>query len=252
MNFQDSFPCEPFIGYKEGLTYPPVDWDYFITQRPTVLAANPDLTPYLLLPELEVLLKLTHNPIEHFLINTIMHTGLRTCELMRLKKSDFRIDSANYPYVQIAQAKSPGRPSNTAKNKSRDVPIFDGNYLSEVLAMLELIKGGRDKPIFSVGRQTMARWITKALDRVNKHGYSERGPLIPINVSLLTLRNSFAVNAVIHMVPVSTLREWMGHQYQHQTAKYYEVLSKNDSHYMARVTYHSGFLRGVIGDINPQ
>jgi integrase len=210
-----------------------IDWAYFMDRRPATLDHHPDLPPYLLLPEVERLLAAMHHQVHHFLVNTLWHTGARISEVLQLTRGDFHLDG-RYPEIAITTAKQRGRPTERARRKRRRVPVLDGAYIDEVLRYLATFKGGKKTPVFEVTRNTAYTWIKRAAQDLDAAG---QGLSIPITPH--TLRHTFAVNAVLHWVPLPVLQQWLGHERMESTVIYTQVLDTETVHFMERVSYHS-------------
>jgi len=226
-------------GYLSDLTLPDIDWPYFIERRLATLEHEPELPAYLLLPEVEQLLSVTKNQTQHFLFNTIFHTGARVSEALALTRGDFHLDG-RYPEIAIICSKQKrGRPSKQAakRPKKRLIPVLDGEFIDEALRFFASNKGGLNSPLFTINRSTVFRWVTSAIDRLEEQGTS-----LSIEVSPHTLRHSFAVNAILHWVPVPVLQKWLGHEDRRSTEIYTNILHTETVHFMERISYKSGII----------
>ena len=229
----------PIQGYLGTVQLPGIDWGYFLERRQGTLEKCTDLPAYLLLPEVERMLKHTHDQVPHFLINTLMHTGARISEALKLTEKDFRLD-ARYPEVSIPTLKSRrGRPAKNAPSraKRRLVPLMDGTYIDEALRFFATQRRAKSALLFPIDRSTAYRWIKAAAKRLE-----DRGQALSIPVGPHTLRHSFAVNAVLNWVPTAVLQEWLGHESRDSTEIYTQVFQTETYHFMARVGYHSGLV----------
>jgi len=226
-------------GYIGNLILPGIDWSYFKERRMLTMEHEAELPAYLLLPEVEQLLSVTKNQTQHFLINTIFHTGGRISEILALTKGDFRFDG-RYPEISIKTTKqNPGRPSKKASKrpKKRLIPVLDGDYIDEALRFFASNKGSQNAPLFTVDRSTVFRWVKAAKKRL-----AEQGTELCIDVSPHTLRHSFAVNAMLHWVPVQVLQKWLGHEYRENTEIYAQIFKTETVHFMGRISYKSGII----------
>jgi len=59
-----------------------------------------------------------------------------------------------------------------------------------------------------------------------------RGGALPTNVTPHTFRHSFAVNAVLHGVPLPVIKQWLGHRNIQSTEIYTQVLAVETGHLM--------------------
>ena len=229
-----------FDGYLGELTLPGVDWQYFIERRKATLQQEPDLPAYLLLPEVEQLLVVTKDQTRHFLLNTLFHTGARISEVLALTKEDFHLDG-KYPEISIQSAKQGrGRPSEKAKKraKRRLIPVLDGDYIDEALRYFATNKGAKKAPLFTVTRKTAYCWIKDAVKALNDEDVE-----LSIDVTPHTIRHSFAVNSVLHWVPVPVLQSWLGHENREMTEIYTRIFQTETVHFMGRVEYKSGLIK---------
>ncbi|MFK5949575.1 MAG: site-specific integrase [Methylococcales bacterium] len=191
-------------GYLGELVLPGIDWSYFIERRLPTMQQEPELPAYLLLPEVEQLLSVTINQTQHFLLNTLFHTGARISEALTLTRKDFHLDG-RYPEISVQTAKQKrGRPKANNRPKRRVIPVLDGEYIDETLRFFASNKGGLNSPLFTIDRSTVYRWIKSSVKRMEGQGMS-----VSIEVSPHTLRHSFAVNAILHWVPVPILQQFI-------------------------------------------
>lgn len=226
-------------GYLGSLQLPTVDWHYFLEKREAALEQCTDLPAYLLLPEVELMLSETHDQVPHFLINTLMHTGARISEALKLTEEDFKLDG-KYPEISIPTLKTRrGRPSKKAsrREKRRRIPLMDGDYIDEALRFFATQKRRKHEPLFNIDRSTAYRWVKAAEKRLK----DKKMPL-SIPVGPHTLRHSFAVNAILNWVPTAVLQNWLGHENRETTEIYTQVFQTETYHFMARVSYRSGLV----------
>ena len=53
-----------------------------------------------------------------------------------------------------------------------------------------------------------------------------------------TFRHSFAVNCISHQVPITVLREWLGHRDITQTLIYTQILAQDSRAFMETVAFN--------------
>lgn len=223
-------------GYLGDMVLPAIDWDYFLAQRKATLQNEPELPEYLLLPEVESLLSVVLDHQQHFLLNTLFHTGIQLNECLALTRGDFHFEG-DYPKVSIKTSKTkPGRPSKQAVERpmQRLIPVLDDAYIDECLRYLTSYAGPKNALLFDVNRATVSRWIKAAVKRLDDQGQS-----LSITVSPITFRHSFAINAIIHFTPVSVLKKLLGHESVRSTEIYTKVHQLENVHYMSRVGFHT-------------
>lgn len=204
-----------------------IDWDYLVERRPVVLTHS-TLPPYLLLPEVHALLDQALHSNHHLMVNTLWHTGARISECLSLTRSAFHLDG-EHSHVSLKVAKGRGRPRTNASGDPvpRLVPITDPAYLLELeryFTTHHLSSGDR---LFPIGRHGAAKRIRTLVERTRKAGTA-----MPINVTPHTFRHSFAVNAVLHGVPLPVIKQWLGHRNIQSTEIYTQVLAAETGHLM--------------------
>ena len=203
-----------------------IDWPCFLKRRAPLLKVNDDLPNYLLLPEVHLLLDSILDQKKHFLFNVLWHTGARISEALALTYDQFALDE-EIPMIYLASAKKRGRPS-TGRKAARGVPILDPVFLNECQQYLTTHKLTGKQTVFTLTRATADRWLRDAM---------KNSPLINEGVSCHTLRHSFAVNALLHFVPITVVRDWLGHSDLASTAIYTKVFSPDTAHFMQRVDF---------------
>jgi len=205
-----------------------IDWDYLVKQRPVVLTHS-TLPPYLLLPEVHALLDCALHSNHRLMINTLWHTGARISECLSLTRNAFHFDD-DHSYVSLKISKRRGRPRTNAAGDPlpRLVPITDRTYLLELERYFTTHRLGLGEKLFSVGRHGAGKRVRVLANKVRATG----GGGLPINVTPHTFRHSFAVNAVLHGVPLPVIQQWLGHRNIQSTEVYTQVLAAETGHLM--------------------
>ncbi|HID82051.1 MAG TPA: site-specific integrase [Thiotrichales bacterium] len=209
-----------------------IDWDYFVQRRPLVLKTC-DMPKYLLLPEIHQILDQAADLERHFLFSTLWHTGARISEALLLRPDDFHLDD-HYPSILLPALKRKGRPRQDPQKrpKPRLVPLrADTPYITTARRYLGGLRS-RHRPVFNVSRSTASRWLAQTVEQVNQGD----SPLC-IPTSLHTFRHSFAVNAILHFIPVPALQGWLGHKRRESTEVYTQILSAETGHLIQRVSF---------------
>jgi len=209
-----------------------IDWDYLIEQRPVVLTHS-TLPPYLLLPEIHALLDRALHSNHHLMINTLWHTGARISEALGLTRNAFHLDG-NRSYVSLKISRRRGRPCTNAAGDPlpRRVPITDGAYLLELERYFTTHQLGAGEKLFTIGRHGASKRIRVLADKVR-----ETNGVLPVNVTPHTFRHSFAVNAVLHGVPLPVIKQWLGHRNIQSTEVYTQVLAAETGHLMRWIAF---------------
>ena len=220
---------------RVGVGFPAarIDWERLARQRQAFLDNNTTLPAYLLLPEIRGILDITPHANHHLLVSTLWHTGARISEALALTPKSFVLDGEN-SFVMLKTLKQRGRPrGGVIRPEGRIVPIRDSVYLQEIVRYLATHKPKPGERLFNVTRQAIdkrLRQVAQAYQERFKHALS-------IAPSAHTFRHSFAVNAVLHGVPLTVLQTWLGHKHLETTAIYAQVLAVETGHLMAWVEY---------------
>jgi len=211
---------DPAIGlYREVV----IDWNDHLTKRRQL--EKTDMPPYLLLPEIQELLAVIQRegkPELHFLINTLWHTGARISEALDLRRENFHLNE-KHPYIEIPNAKR-----GKKKKTWRILPLADEDYVKEARLHLGGRGGRKRESIFTISPNAAWKYLTGPVAR--------RTSVRPLSPHVL--RHSFAVNAVLHLVPIGVLRVWMGHSSLEATSVYTQILSIDTFEFMKWVRYN--------------
>ncbi|MEK6750551.1 MAG: site-specific integrase [Pseudomonadota bacterium] len=209
-----------------------IDWEHLLKRRRAVLD-HARLPPYLLLPEVRDLLALTLHSNHHLLLSTLWHTGARISEALTLTPKSFCLDEKD-AYVSLTTLKKRGRPRGGVQSPAaRMVPLRDPVYLRDLQRYLTTHKLRVTDRLFDVTRQAVDLRLRKLAQDYRAH----HGAALSVDLSAHTFRHSFAVNAVLHGVPLTVLQAWLGHSNLQTTAIYTQVLTSETGHLMASVEF---------------
>ena len=111
-----------------------IDWPIVLRRRPLLLDHEPDLPPYLLLPEVVMLCEHAFHDEHRLMIDTLWHTGARVSEMLALTPKHFVFteeDDVCLVSLETLKAKRRGRPSTKKRNRpaKRLVPVTDARYV---------------------------------------------------------------------------------------------------------------------------
>lgn len=227
----------PHAEFAERPVYAPtqrlqIDWEALLFQRTSVLQHAADLPPYLLLPEIHRILHLIKYTHSRLLFASLWVTGASISEALALTPSSFCFDQRN-PYALLASLKKGGRPKKReCERKPRLVPIRTVGYLDQIEVFIHDKKLGREERLFPVSRQAIDAQLRRVMG-----DYEAQFGALPIPVSCRTFRHSFAVNCVLHQVPLPVVQAWLGHEHIKSTIIYTQVLSLETGNLMARVEF---------------
>jgi len=205
-----------------------IDWSALVEQRQAVLRHS-DMPPYLLRPEIHRLLDAVERDNHRLLLDTLWHTGARISECLALTRADFVLD-ARLPYASIPTLKKRGRPSRRKQHaRPRLVPLADAAYIRSLQRYFASHSLRKNERIWPVTR-----------DAVNKRLHRLSADLVPppsVKVTPHVFRHSFAVNAVLHGIPLPVLQAWLGHADINSTLVYTQVLALETHHLMRRIAF---------------
>lgn len=204
-----------------------IDWQRMIERRPAALKQAPELPKYLLLPEINALLDVTLNDSHHLMFDLLWHTGARVSELLSLTPAHFDFTYQEVSLESLKQKKV-GRPrKKDPRALQRVIPIPDPVLLDKLQRYFETHRPGPKERLFPVTPQTVQNRIDKWAKTV----------ALPFRPTPHTFRHSFAVNHVLHHVPIVILQKWMGHKNIESTVVYTNVLNTETWHHMRHVQF---------------
>lgn len=150
-------------------------------------------------------------PLAFFCL-TIYYTGCRISEAIALKPSDI---DADVNVIRIRSLKKRG------KVEIRRIPVPE--FLAK--GLLEIGRDSNQKPIWRFHRTTGWRTIKKVMAAAGISG---------IHATTKGLRHGFGVRGALEQIPVSVIRDWMGHADSETTAIYLAVRDEEERELMGR------------------
>lgn len=209
-----------------------IDWPYLVQRRAAVLKHS-TLPPYLLLPEIRALIDSAKHANHHLLLSTLWHTGARVSEVLALTPGSFDLDPRG-SYVSLTTLKQRGRPKagGLARRPARMIPITDPLFVRELETYFATERVPRGERIFPITRQAVDLRVRAAARAVQ-----DAGTKLSMPVSAHTFRHSFAVNAVLHGIPLTVLQGWLGHKHLQTSAIYTQVLAAETGHLMQLIEF---------------
>ncbi|MVF14808.1 site-specific integrase [Ketobacter sp. MCCC 1A13808] len=207
-----------------------IDWHYWQKRRPLVLNLNPEVPPYLVLPEVHQVLACALHQELHCLLNLLWHSGARITEALSLTREDIELNGERDSLLILANLKrKPGRPGKqTASRPKRMVPLTDGVFIEELRRTLATRAPRKGEPVFSFNRQQVHYQLEKIEQTLKDSGQ----PLPIKRLSAHTFRHSFAVNCLLQGRDIRTIQGWLGHANLASTEIYLQVLS-GETHHLA-------------------
>jgi integrase len=152
-----------------------------------------------------------------FLVLFLWNTGMRVSEALSVKVED--IDLMN----KALRVKTLKRNGHT-----RIIPVQNA-FIGEVSIWINQMGLKRNENLFKFNRVTAFNKVRKACKMAELN--DERG-------HPHTLRHSFAVNCIMHQVPITVLREWLGHRDITKTLIYTQILAHDSRTFMENVAFN--------------
>ena len=207
-----------------------IDWSILTARRRRLLETDADMPPYLVLPEIEALLDAALDWRDRMMLDTVWHTGARVSELLALRAGSFHLDEpGGAAFVTLATLKQRGRGRPRAADRApapkRLVPLTDPAYLDQLRRFVATWPPSG--ALWPISRWTVANRLRRVAARV----------ALPVAITPHTLRHSFAINCILHGVPVRVLQAWLGHARSASTERYTRVLGTETGHFMRVVRY---------------
>lgn len=153
----------------------------------------------------------------YFLCLFLWNTGVRISEALAVKAEDIDLIGKA---LRVATLKRKGH--------LRVIPIQNG-FIGEIALWINLKGIKRGDHLFQMSRKTAYNYVRKACnmagvfdDRCHPH----------------TFRHSFAINCIIQQVPVTILKEWLGHRDITKTLIYTNILAQDTKIFMDNVRFN--------------
>ncbi len=153
---------------------------------------------------------------QYFLCLFLWNTGVRVSEALSIKVEDIDLRG------MVMRIKTLKR-----NNHMRVVPL-QSQFIGEVAVWISERGLKRGDAFFPFNRKTAYNHVREACklagiedERCHPH----------------TFRHSFAVNCILHGVPVTVLREWLGHRDITKTLIYTQILAHDSKIFMEQVRF---------------
>ncbi|EOR7867410.1 tyrosine-type recombinase/integrase [Escherichia coli] len=198
-----------------------IDWSRIFAMRQLAVSSS-DAPPYLLAPEVALLLSYMHDLRERCYFETLWNSGARPNEALALTPQDFAFDAA-MPYVTLKTLKQRNRGRGRPQKDDlpvRNVALWDAEYRARMQSLIatfgirksDLLWPGRrradDKVPASVSADTVARWLHRALEDAARDNVTfSVSPIVP-----KTFRHSFAMHILFNRIHPKVLQALMGHK----------------------------------------
>ena len=203
---------------------PYINWNEHIQRRPDVMREHSDMPDYLLKPEINRLRMRESHPTYRLIIDLMWATGARISELLQIVSSDFVQEKFGYSLDVRSVRTHAVVESNTL---GRVINIYDPSLVERVRTYISANQLGPDDEMFSMSRQNVNLHIS---------GLVNQDDSIPFSVSANTIRHSFAVNCLLHGLPLVVVRDLLGHSSTKSTEIYSSVIDYNNEHGLRAVS----------------
>ena len=133
-----------------------IDWGRLMAKRALVLKTIDAMPPYLLKPEIMMLLDAEKHSTYRLILDLMWTTGARVSEVLALTPSSFIDDGYDFGVILKTLKQRPGRPSKTSLQRSpkRYVPINDRLLEDRIRSYLHTGHFKKTQRIFPMARQT--------------------------------------------------------------------------------------------------
>ena len=151
-----------------------------------------------------------------FLCLLLWNTGMRVSEALSVEVKDIDLRG------RVLRVKTLKR-----QNHIRVIPL-QNSFVGEVSIWINEKALKRKDKLFSFNRVTAFNKTKKACKFAKLN--DERG-------HPHTFRHSFAINCIMHGVPITVLREWLGHRDITKTLIYTQILAQDSREFMENVRF---------------
>jgi site-specific recombinase XerD len=151
-----------------------------------------------------------------FMCLFLWNTGMRVSEALSVRVADIDLRARALKVKTLKR-----------RDHTRVIPL-QNSFVGEVSIWINEKALKRKGKLFSFNRVTAFNKTKKACEfaRLN----DERG-------HPHTFRHSFAVNCIMHGVPITVLREWLGHRDITKTLIYTQILAQDSREFMENVRF---------------
>jgi len=189
----------------------------------------PPIAEYLLVPEMSALINIAGaNETPYHLLSLLWRTGGKLQEVLDITVGD------------IILGDQQGLDKNTVtlllgSDEKRSLILPYDHYTSELLRYKNRLVHDKKKRLFSPNRQTATRHINTAVNLFKLN--SDNTVPTNLRITASTIRASFAVNAVLHGIPLTEIARWMGYRHLSSVAPYASVTEMAGPLLMSRVSF---------------
>lgn len=152
----------------------------------------------------------------YFLCLFLWNTGMRVSEALSVRVQD--IDLRN----RVVRVKTLKR-----KNHIRTIPL-KAEFVGEIAVWINQNELKRQNRLFNFTRRTALNYVKLACKEA---GIKDK------RCHPHTFRHSFAVNCIVQGVPITVLREWLGHRDITKTLIYTKILAQDSKVFIEQVNF---------------
>ena len=190
------------------------------SSKELAVALSQDLPKYFVRGEMEIILAEAREKPKNFLFLTLLwQTGARVSELLMTRVRDINLATLT---IGIHTLKRKRKPKRVLPVKPETVGIIAAYIVTEKLESADFL--------FKFSRQWAFKIVKKAVlqagfekDRAHPH----------------TFRHSFAINCLLQEepVPITVLKEWLGHANITNTLIYTKILARDARQYFDKIRF---------------
>ena len=159
------------------------------------------------------------DPCERTFAEAIYWAGYRPCEALRMQVLNVDIDGCRF-IVRCAKKRGAKKDQTY---RSVPIPAQFMTLLNRVHDIALCQQRGDlarlERPLWRFSRTTGWRIIRRVMDEAGLNG---------TKASARGLRHSYAVNAILHDVPLDRVQNWLGHEHMDTTAIYTAMAAQED------------------------
>lgn len=207
-----------------GRPYAYFDYEDALSLRAMALQAGMETAPYLLAPEVALLLRYLPDLQQQTLIDTLWNTGARINEALSLMPESFFLDGPR-PFVRLKTLKQRTRTKGRPRKQEilyRVVPLTDLQYVRKMREYFETFRLPRSLPVWPCKSDNTPRnWLNAAVARA-------KSDFVTFSISPITtrtFRHSFCMHLIQHAVPLKVVQAYAGHARLESTERYTRVFA---------------------------
>lgn len=190
------------------------------SSKELAVALSQDLPKYFVRSEIEMILSETREKPKNFLFLTLLwQTGARVSELLLTRVRDINLTTQT---IGIHTLKKKRKPKRVLPIKPETVGLIAAYIVTEKLDSVDFLFKFSRQRAFKIAQETIIKAGFEK-DRAHPH----------------TFRHSFAINCLLQEepVPITVLKEWLGHANITNTLIYTKILAQDARQYFNKIRF---------------